>query len=385
VGTVHVVGAGPAGLTAAITLARAGLRPVVFERNPGVGGRFTGDFQGFENWSTQEDVLNGLAALGLRVNFKTGAFRRVAFYGPDGRKRELAASRPVFYLVRRGDVPGSLDRGLLEQALEAGVEVRWRTPLRRTQGPTIVATGPRFGDALCVGYTFTTRLPDQAHAILSDRLAPLGYSYLLIHEGHGTVVSCQFAELREWRAHLERTVEAFGRLVPGLRLEGARPFSGYGNVFSPPRLVHGRRLYVGEAAGLQDALWGFGLRYALVSGQLAARSLITGEDYPTLVSRRLLPRLRTGMENRALLEVSRALFGERVYGWLLDRATARPDPLAYLRRQYAPSVWKRLVWPIVRLGMRFRSRYEDRRCRDPGCTCVWCACGTEGSRCLSRA
>jgi len=36
------------------------------------------------------------------------------------------------------------------------------------------------------------------------------------------------------------------------------------------------RLYVGEAAGLQDPAWGFGLRYALESGALAARCLLEG-------------------------------------------------------------------------------------------------------------
>ena len=35
-------------------------------------------------------------------------------------------------------------------------------------------------------------------------------------------------------------------------------------------------LLAGEAAGFQDALWGFGIRYALLSGCLAARSLLSG-------------------------------------------------------------------------------------------------------------
>jgi 2-polyprenyl-6-methoxyphenol hydroxylase-like FAD-dependent oxidoreductase len=66
---IEIAGAGPAGLAAAITLARAGRNVTVFEMQKEVGHRFGGDFQGLENWSTTEDVLTTLAASGLTTDF----------------------------------------------------------------------------------------------------------------------------------------------------------------------------------------------------------------------------------------------------------------------------------------------------------------------------
>ena len=47
-GILRIVGAGPAGLTAAIVAARAGRRVIVSERSSKVAHRFYGDFQGLE-------------------------------------------------------------------------------------------------------------------------------------------------------------------------------------------------------------------------------------------------------------------------------------------------------------------------------------------------
>ena len=46
---------------------------------------------------------------------------------------------------------------------------------------------------------------------------------------------------------------------------------GAGNFHIPVRAVSGMHPVVGEEAGFQGFLWGFGMRYAIVSGVLAAR------------------------------------------------------------------------------------------------------------------
>lgn len=64
---------------------------------------------------------------------------------------------------------------------------------------------------------------------------------------------------------------------------------------------------------LQDYLLGFGLRYALLSGHLAARSLVTGEPYAELVNRHLTAKLRAGAVNRLLYNH----LGDRGYSLLM--------------------------------------------------------------------
>jgi len=54
---IQIAGAGPAGLAAAITLAKNGRQVVVHEARNEVGDRFNGDFQGLENWTTEQNVL----------------------------------------------------------------------------------------------------------------------------------------------------------------------------------------------------------------------------------------------------------------------------------------------------------------------------------------
>jgi flavin-dependent dehydrogenase len=143
-----VVGAGPAGLVAAATLARAG-RPVhVFDQGSEVGHRFAGDFQGLENWSTTQDVLAWMAGLGVEPDFEMEPFHEVTFYDHHlDSTVSRGGSGPLFYLIRRGPMDGTLDRALLHQARAAGAVVEAGQKVESAGRGDILATGPRYADA----------------------------------------------------------------------------------------------------------------------------------------------------------------------------------------------------------------------------------------------
>ncbi len=369
---IEIVGAGPAGLTAAITLAHHGYRVVVYEARSDVGARFHGDFQGIENWSASEDVIDFLARMGIRVNFLCYPYREAEFYDPDLRKVAVRCGAPLFYLVRRGSDPGTLDQGLKAQALEAGVEIVFGRRMEKLPDGGIIAIGPKVADAIAKGVLFETDLPDTAAAIADDRLAPKGYAYLLVHQGRATLATVLFRRFREERRYFNRTLEAFQKLYP-LGMKSPKEFGGYGNFSIRPTQRHGEKRYLGEAAGFQDALFGFGMRYAMTSGYLAARSIIEGRDYDALWKRELLPTMKASITNRLLFE----LIGNRGYRFQARRMSRAGDIRAWIGGYYRPSVGKSLLSPLVALAGRYRIHFKDESCSHENCDCVWCRHGRE--------
>lgn len=194
---VTVVGAGPAGLACAIALARSGRRVVVREWHAGVGHRFHGDFQGLENWSSERDVLDELCANGIDVSFEYDPVSQGTVFDSRGRTYRVRSERPLYYLVRRGSQRGAFDHALLEQAIAAGAEIRFADRVAAIDGPAVLAGGPRVADAIAAGYLFETDTSDGDWLALDDRLAPLGYAYLLVHGGRDTVASCMFTDFKK--------------------------------------------------------------------------------------------------------------------------------------------------------------------------------------------
>jgi flavin-dependent dehydrogenase len=347
--SIEIAGAGPSGLSAALTVAAAGRRAVVYERHANVGGRFHGDFQAIENYSTRSDALEELGSQGIRPDFHYTPFREALLYDDGGREWRYRSSAPLFYMVRRGPEPGMLDAALKAQAISAGVELHFNQPVPAVppERPLIRATGPRGSFAIVVGYIFTTNLPDLVLGALSDRLAPRGYAYLVTCGGVATIASCLFSDLVNYRRYLDATVEFFS-IRTGMQLSEARRFGGTGTVRVEGSATRGSQLSVGEAAGFQDALWGFGLRYAMISGHLAARALVEGRpgEYDAAWQKRLGGYIRTSFVNRYFYE----RLGNPGYHAFLNRLAAAGDARDWLRRHYAPSAWKWLMYSLMWRG-----------------------------------
>jgi flavin-dependent dehydrogenase len=366
---IEISGAGPSGLAAALTASRAGRRVIVYERSSDVGHRFHDDFQGLENWTTDGDVIEEIASLGIEPTFEHTPFREIVVFDAGGRAHRYRSARPMFYLVRRGPVAGSLDASLKGQALACGVEIRFGEVRHHLPGGGIVAEGPHGADAIAVGHVFATAAADGAYGALSDQLAPKGYAYLLVCQGRATIASCMFDDFHQESLHLERAVDFFREKV-GFDMENPRRFGGAGSFTVPSTARRGRVLLAGEAAGFQDALWGFGMRFALLSGSLAARSLLGDgqEEYDHLWSTRFGGLLRAGIVNRFLY----GKLGGRGYTGLtrwLDRAA---DPRAWLGLRYRPSLPKTLLYPMARRSVQSIRRKHE--CALEGCDCTWCRC-----------
>ena len=305
---------------------------------------------------------------GITTDFAKLPSGRGTFFDPDGSAHAIRSDAPIFYLIERGPADHTVDGALLKQASELGVEIRFKSRLEAVEGSGIIASGPKAADAIAVGYHFSTEMDDGYWVIFDDELAPQGYAYLLVWNGRGTVKTCMFSGFKREKEYVDRTVEAFENLV-GLEMRNPKEHGGFGNFNIPRSARSGHHLLVGENAGFQDTLWGFGMRFAISSGVLAAQSLLTGADYDETWHRELKPQMQASVVNRCLF----SLLGNRNYGRFARQTLARPNPRAALRRHYGLSLFKRLLAPWAR--RRYRSRRKDESCDHIDCECIWCRHG----------
>ena len=337
---VKILGAGLSGLTAAINLAEKGYSVDVYERNEDVGERFHGDIQGLENWSGKNDVLDELKRMNVEVDFDCDPFSKV-FLTNCSVIKEVGSEKPLFYLVKRGSFSGTIDYGLKLQALKAGVNIRFQRTLLPTEAD-IVATGPFQKEVIGTvrGIIFRTNLRDLAIMAFNDRLAFKGYSYLLITKNYGCLGAVvRRDEMHRAKEYFEKSKEFFVRHF-SLDIRQPKEVSGVGS-FSLKNFRKGTTLYVGEAAGLQDVLWGFGMRYAITSGYLAAQSIISGKDYEETARKHFGNKLKAGIVNKYLME---NLLSRRDYSVFIDMAEFVKKSL-YSMHNY--NVLQRVVYPLA--------------------------------------
>lgn len=341
---IKIAGAGPAGLTAAIILAKSGYQVTIYERRSKIGERFNDDYQGLENWSRDDDALDEIARAGIETDWWCRPFSHGIMYDPGFHPISVNSKRPLFYLVRRGNKhPKSLDLALYDQAKRNGVDFIFSTKADPST-MNIMATGPTGAPkAVAAGITFRTGREDLASVILNDELAPSGYVYLLISDGQATLATVLFEKFSTVSKCLELSKEKIKTLFGFKDFSEQRSWGGYGSFSIPHSGKRDGALLVGEAAGFQDLLFGFGIRNAMISASLAARSVIENSDYDELWRDRLLSHLKASFVNRSVY----AGLGDLAKKSLWRFTGKTNDPGKFMKWLYNYSLLHKLIFPFV--------------------------------------
>lgn len=337
---VIIAGAGPSGLSAAIHLRRAGHPVEVFERRDAVGARFIGEWQVLENYSRKQDALEELASIGIEADFDYVPAHWAELIDDRDRKRRVESRNPYGYFLKRGNEPGTLDRALAAQAEKLGASIHYGRKLA-PEDADIVATGPGPADGIAKEIAFKTSVADRVEVIFDPELAPGGYAYFFVLDGWGTLGLALLKGYGKLEAQFDKTVARFQSIAP-FDLHDVRPGYSYMNFFLHGSSQRAGSVFAGEAGGFQDYLFGLGIRYALVSGHLAARSLTEEAPFDLLWKERFLPTMQSSVSARLLYE-SLGKHGLRLFVWQSSRA----DFKEFLHSWARPSWWRLLLRPVA--------------------------------------
>ena len=340
-------------------LARAGRAVEVHEAKRDVGTRFIGDLQIIESASEREPVPAFLARIGIESNFYFRPATWATFYDARGTARKIRSDEPYGWFIRRGAEGNTLDRGLLAQARALGVNVIFNSRLA-PENADIVATGPASPDGLAREMTWRPAKSDidaeRVDVFFNHHLSPGGYSYLFILDGIATFGCAIVADFKKIDEYFDHSLAAAQRLHPFAIPSETRTGYSYMNFHLKRHATKGSARYVGEAAGFQDYLFGLGIRYALTSGWLAARSILEQRDFDELWTRELAPKQETSLVNRFLYEAG----GNTGLSIFVRQAARAKDFRGYLSGWHERRWWKALLTPIVRRVWHHRGRCQHK-------------------------
>lgn len=288
VSAFRIAGCGLSGLAAGTCLAEAGAKVEILEPRTIVAPSSGQHSEGLRNYGSI-DALEELR----RFKFDLRPFATARLTIRRSPHHHSVLTGPAYYLFLRGSEPRSLDSYLFERAQAAGVRFKFgvRAP---TSGVDIIATGtpPDCWDLLGVGFTFSREgshlNQSTLYAYLDNEVAPGGYFAIAPGPTAHSLYSVSWGDRNP--ESLRRRVES------ALGLDWVREILGTsqrvseilgGGHYEPNPIENAvapsGALMVGEAGGFQDPIAGYGIRYAITTGALAARALLENLDYRRLL------------------------------------------------------------------------------------------------------
>jgi flavin-dependent dehydrogenase len=359
VGAPLIIGGGPAGSAAAITLASAGYRPVLVERATGPTDKVCGDF-------LSTDAIQRVQALGVDlIALGAAPILRIRLIHGE-RTAEATLPFPAYGLSRR-----TFDAALQSRAESAGTIVQAGQTIRHlthntgewtaqtgdrtalTAETIFLATGkhdlrnlPRpHTDRGAVGMKMYFALAPGTAKTLNDTieltLFPGGYAGMQ-HVENGQSVLCIAVQKRAFQrygggwpgliAAIEQRSQRFAAMLAGARPLLPRPLAvaGIPYGYQAGSESAGGLFRLGDQAAVIPSLTGDGIAIALHSGTIAAETWMAGADstaYHQTLTRTLAPQMRlAGVLHHACMSalVQFALIqGAALFPSLLRQAAGR--------------------------------------------------------------
>jgi len=347
VGPVKIMGAGLSGLAAATILARAGVEVHVHDIREDSGKRFDGDFQALENWSMDADFFDQLREWGFDPDeFKYTEFNEVDLIHPDDEISKTFSPKVAYRIVERGTSEHTIDQGFKRMAIAAGAKLHYKSRVKE-EDCQIIACGPKGTSAVAYGEIFKTKHPNHIAFQLNDKLAPGAYSYLIIIDGVGLICTCLWRKQKGTDRFLNETIAWYQEHYPDIDMEPIKRVGGKGDFTINKRYFQDDRYYVGESGGLQDFMWGFGMRMAVWSGYLAAQDILGKCNYEKEVRKQLMPYVRTSVANRFLMNrVGDKTFKFMCKSWMKDQHK-RQDGLVWIGKLFRPKFYKTAIYYLI--------------------------------------
>jgi len=286
---VKILGAGLSGLTCALNLAKAGYKVDVYERCPLVGGHYKQNPQMLPNWFSKEDVIEELEKCNIKINW-INKIEQIEIYLKDQKVVFYGKKSPIGYTVLRGG-EDSFEADLAKQAVSQGVRII--TNFEKDIKVDVVATG--VSKILTVGYgqVYQGKFDPATLKVLfnPDYSPTVGYCYFFPHSREVATVKTS-KTLKDEGVDVKKNLEEFKKQYLGEKIRRENFLYDFGTKRSfgiPKSAISSQGTFlVGETAGFQDELFRFGMRYAIISGYLAAKAIIQDLDYDELWKKRFL-------------------------------------------------------------------------------------------------
>ncbi|MBI4019437.1 MAG: NAD(P)-binding protein [Candidatus Aenigmarchaeota archaeon] len=356
---VKIVGAGLAGLASGIILAKNGHEVTIHDKAESVG-TVVDDTQAIRNYEHDKDQLEIFREEGIEIKHAKPIYNIIK-YAPSGRSMIVHSenSKPIFYALKRGKEDVSLETQLYNQAKNAGVCFHFnsREDIKTTDAE-ILSTGPIHNNIWAFGgiYKVDRIDPETILFFMNNDYCPKGYIYVAPYgEREVTVAATTFDIKCKLPLLFSKFLKENGVIKEILKdAQLLRYTSGYSYSNVPKTAeVNGKRL-AGSIAGFLDPARGFGIKYSIWSGILAAKSIIHNKSYDKLWKSAFEKELIDGMKRRLILE---KMENQDYENMILD------DKVGITRYEKIPSMLrnKMLQMQIFLEMNKFRRTYDIKK------------------------